>query len=155
MPTFEKYPTCCIIIATLCVYKSAVVVQSTCQASSSQHGMFVIYYFFNIPTHAPTVYTSKSTKFTLTLTLLTWRIGRAPNNGSRWQMGFNSAFKGLKHLKHLKLAPTCFGPYFKSIFRRLVEPPEDIEIDIFINCNWVVTRWQYTFTHEHYIGQRK
>ena len=28
--------------------------------------------------------------------LLTWRIWRAPNNASRWQMGFNSAFKGLK-----------------------------------------------------------
>jgi hypothetical protein len=25
-----------------------------------------------------------------------WRIGWAPNNASRWQMGFNSAFKGLK-----------------------------------------------------------
>jgi len=29
----------------------------------------------------------------LTLTLLTWRIWWAPNNASRWQMGFNSAFK--------------------------------------------------------------
>jgi len=25
-----------------------------------------------------------------------WRIGWAPNNASRWQMGFNSVFKGLK-----------------------------------------------------------
>ena len=32
---------------------------------------------------------------TLTLILLTWRIWRAPNNASRWQMGFNSVFKGL------------------------------------------------------------
>jgi len=31
----------------------------------------------------------------LTLILLTWRIWRAPNNASRWQMGFNSALKGL------------------------------------------------------------
>ena len=31
----------------------------------------------------------------LTLTLLTWRIEWVPNNASRWQMGFNSAFKGL------------------------------------------------------------
>ena len=31
----------------------------------------------------------------LTLILLTWRIWRAPNNASKWQMGFNSAFKGL------------------------------------------------------------
>jgi hypothetical protein len=31
----------------------------------------------------------------LTLILLTWRIWRAFNNASRWQMGFNSAFIGL------------------------------------------------------------
>jgi len=34
-------------------------------------------------------------KRTLTLILLTWRIWRAPNNARRWQMGFNSAVKGL------------------------------------------------------------
>jgi hypothetical protein len=28
----------------------------------------------------------------LTLILLMWKIWRAPNNASRWQMGFNSAF---------------------------------------------------------------
>jgi hypothetical protein len=33
--------------------------------------------------------------FILTLILLTWRIWWAPNNASKWQMGFNSAFKGL------------------------------------------------------------
>jgi hypothetical protein len=32
---------------------------------------------------------------TLTLALLTWSIWWAPNNANRWQMGFNSAFKGL------------------------------------------------------------
>ena len=32
---------------------------------------------------------------TLTPILLTWRIWWAPNNASRLQMGFNSAFKGL------------------------------------------------------------
>jgi len=31
----------------------------------------------------------------LTLILLRWRIWWAPNNASRWQMGFNLAFKGL------------------------------------------------------------
>jgi hypothetical protein len=30
----------------------------------------------------------------LTLILLTWRIWWAPNNVRRWQVGFNSAFKG-------------------------------------------------------------
>jgi hypothetical protein len=33
--------------------------------------------------------------FILTLILLTWRIWWAPNNASKWHMGFNSAFKGL------------------------------------------------------------
>ena len=28
----------------------------------------------------------------LTVIVLTWRIWRASNNASRWQMGFNSAF---------------------------------------------------------------
>jgi hypothetical protein len=27
----------------------------------------------------------------------------------------------------------------------------DIDIDTFVNCNWVDTRWQYTFTHKQYI----
>jgi hypothetical protein len=35
------------------------------------------------------------TIFVLTLILLTWRILRVPNNASKWQMGFNSEFKGL------------------------------------------------------------
>jgi hypothetical protein len=30
----------------------------------------------------------------LTLNPLKWKIWRAPNNASRWQMGFNSTFKG-------------------------------------------------------------
>jgi hypothetical protein len=35
----------------------------------------------------------------LTLTLLTWRIGWTPNNASKWQMGFNLAFKKLNSSK--------------------------------------------------------
>jgi hypothetical protein len=33
----------------------------------------------------------------LTLILLTWRNWWTPNNASKWQMGFNSAFKGLMY----------------------------------------------------------
>ena len=40
--------------------------------------------------------TSSRTTVLLTLILLTWSIGWVPNNASRWQMGFNSAFKGLR-----------------------------------------------------------
>ena len=35
------------------------------------------------------------TYFTLTLNLLTTTIVAPPSNASKWQMGFNSAFKGL------------------------------------------------------------
>jgi len=35
----------------------------------------------------------------LTLILLMWRIWRAPNNASKWQMGFNLAFKGLSPIR--------------------------------------------------------
>jgi hypothetical protein len=33
---------------------------------------------------------------TLTLILLTWTKWRAPTSASKWRIGFNSAFKGLK-----------------------------------------------------------
>jgi hypothetical protein len=33
--------------------------------------------------------------YQLTLILLMWRIGWAPNNASKWQMRFDSVFKGL------------------------------------------------------------
>ena len=38
---------------------------------------------------------------TLTLNLLTTTIVAPPSNASKWQVGFNSAFKGLK-------SSTCF-----------------------------------------------
>ena len=40
-------------------------------------------------------YTVVVFKTCLTLNPLTWRIRWAPNNARKWQMGFNSAFKGL------------------------------------------------------------
>jgi len=59
------------------------------------------YYSFNISQ------TVKSKGYTyLTLILLTWKIRWDPNNASKWQMGFTSAFKGLTHnsgnINHLK-----------------------------------------------------
>jgi len=57
----------------------------------------------------------------LTFILLTWRIWWAPNNASKWQMGFNLAFKGLNKSKQpdasvsqiyclsFKYSSTCFG----------------------------------------------
>jgi len=37
----------------------------------------------------------------LTLILLTWSVSWAPNNESKWHVGFNSAFKGLSRLEAL------------------------------------------------------
>ena len=50
------------------------------------------------------------TTSTLTLNLLTTTIGAPPSNGSKWQMGFNSAFKGLNSdLRKTRLAPGLQG----------------------------------------------
>jgi hypothetical protein len=43
----------------------------------------------------------------LTLILPTWRIWWAPNNASKWQMEFNSAFKGLKTRESLRSLNEC------------------------------------------------
>jgi len=40
----------------------------------------------------------------LTLILLTWRIWWAPNNASKWQMGFNSAFKWLNRVDDTRMS---------------------------------------------------
>jgi len=42
-------------------------------------------------------------KTVLTFILLMWRIWRAPNIASRWQMGFNLAFKGLRNRQSCSL----------------------------------------------------
>jgi hypothetical protein len=44
-------------------------------------------------------------QITLTLILQTWKIRWAPNNASKWQMGFTLAFKGLNWLRKQKTPP--------------------------------------------------
>ena len=56
--------------------------------------------------HIVTTGGTYSDHWALTLILLTWRIWWAPNNASRWQMGFNSAFKGLM-CYHALLVKLC------------------------------------------------
>ena len=59
----------------------------------------------------------------LTLILLTWRIWWVPNNVNRWQMGFNSAFEGLKSLsRHAPAIPLTSKQtaYSASVPLRLV-----------------------------------
>jgi len=56
-------------------------------------------FFWNTSTNLPDYTASHSRRcWPLTLTPLTWRIWWAPTNASRWQIGFNSAFKGLNML---------------------------------------------------------
>ena len=55
----------------------------------------------------------------LTLTLLTWRIWPAPTNAIKWQMGFNSAFKGLRTVQtpaneDAIIAAVAKGPWERS-----------------------------------------
>jgi len=51
-------------------------------------------------------------QYVLTLNPLTWKIWWAPNNASRWQMGINSAFKGLNNTS---TACNAHGPYYTVI----------------------------------------
>ena len=63
-----------------------------------------IYIYIYIHTHTHTytyiyiyIYDISSLRVNdLTLILRTWRKWWTPNNASKWQMGFNSAFKGLR-----------------------------------------------------------
>jgi hypothetical protein len=67
----------------------------------------------------------------LTLTLLTWRIWWAPNNVSKWQMGFNSAFKGLNKFFYM-----CI--YLELYTRNYIL---EIQRDIIINVriSWYIS----------------
>jgi len=71
---------------------------------------------FYLPTDAEEKFFKKGIKiynktavtcFGLTLIRLTWRIWRVPNNASKWQMGFNSAFKGLITITWERINRAC------------------------------------------------
>jgi hypothetical protein len=47
------------------------------------------------------------------------------------------------------LVPHCSLPMHSDNFH--FNFIDIIDIDMFVNCNWVDTRWQYTFTHKQYI----
>ena len=54
----------------------------------------------------------------LTLNLLTTTIVALPSNASKWQMGFNSAFKGLTYLDYSR---ATFDPALSTVAVRFVE----------------------------------
>jgi len=82
------------------------------------------------------------TNVKLTLILLTWKIRWAPNNASKWQMGFNSAFKGLKETQH-PINRRLIGPQnneglFEKI--RIYCPLSEFEFPIFRPAAWSLHR---------------
>ena len=66
----------------------------------------------------------------LTLTLLTWTIWRAPTTASKWRMGFNSAFKGL------------------NMFRDFISYFDSMQLSVFLLLN---TDGQCTFVQLHLV----
>jgi len=64
----------------------------------------------------------------LTLILLTWRKWWAPNNASKWQMGFNSAFKGLKPSRNFYILVIWTG--LKIILRGSREKSTDAAVEM-------------------------
>jgi hypothetical protein len=62
--------------------------------------------------------------FALTLILLTWRIWWAPNNASKWQMGFNLVFKGLAQFENLQNFLNLYDSFwFNVIWHRWSAAP--------------------------------
>jgi len=76
---------------------------NACNISHSPYNHDILQHHLMKPTFCAlynAYYISKKLKLRLTLILLTWRIWRAPNNASKWQMGFNWVFKWLKKYNH-------------------------------------------------------
>ena len=68
-----------------------------CVRSKKNLLLFMVKASWNVMAHEqkPDFFFRRNGRVHLTLNTLTWRIWWVPNNASRWQMGFNSAFKGL------------------------------------------------------------
>ena len=70
----------------------------------------------------------------LTLTLLTWRIWWTPTNASKWQMGFNSAFKGLNAFFFWKYVSI-------NVVSKLHKDCRSVTlIPLWLKCLWVTYR---------------
>jgi hypothetical protein len=74
---------------------------------------------------------------------------------------FFNAKPGGAYSNHLKVKYETLltNEQLQKLYRKhintLVVQNAALFIVIFINCSWVVTRWQYTFTHKQYIEQPK
>jgi hypothetical protein len=88
-------PVCLFIY--LFIYLFHISIPHLSQSHSSLHEQY--------STHFPFLLLFLPFRGCLTLTLLTWRIWWASNNASKWQMGFNSAFKGLMDVIQWRFLP--------------------------------------------------
>jgi len=59
--------------------------------------------------------------FSLTPVLLTWRIWWAPNNASKWKMGFNLTFKGLSVATFPNFSPKILSTFLLNFHGYLYE----------------------------------
>ena len=81
--------------------------------------------FFRSYRHTNPVNHKLHVLYLLTLILLKWRIWWAPNNASKWQMGFNSAFKGTSFSRHRNLVAVMTRLVIRQFRNRGSIPSKD------------------------------
>ena len=84
---------CCHRVATKCVLYCCHRVATKCE----------LYCCHRVATQLQLINISNLCYSPLTFTLLTWRIGWAPNNARKLQMGFNFVFEGLNLYIHIQI----------------------------------------------------
>jgi hypothetical protein len=89
------------------------------------------------------------TYVSLTLNLLTWKVWWAPNNASRWQMGFNSSFKGLSILDNVSTVHQICIEQKPIYFRTL------LILALYRHLQWDGTKLEQvrTITNQLYLPQ--
>jgi len=87
---------------------------------------------------------NESSYSSLTLILLTWRIWWAPNNASKWQMGFNLAFKGLIPSKNV--LPLYFRATYVTIKNIKYKGPH-------VKCLIFLSHFKHTWTSLTYLNE--
>jgi hypothetical protein len=88
------------LFAFLCRWKLFMEVRCHCIISGTFYCFVITFFLFCVARLKMTSF-FKLLNAKLTLILLMWRIWWTPNNASKWQMGFNSALKGLNPNCHL------------------------------------------------------
>ena len=103
--------------------------------------IYVSFQFAHFSLFIPCIFLNQyiSQQMQLTLTLLTWRIWWAPTIASKWQMGFNSAFKGLIKYNSWQLSNFYMFRHRGAIFRessRIKEYESNTLILVLHRCHW-------------------